>query len=445
MYHATSKRQRRLTTNKRRLLYILATVLFLGAAPVIIMYAQGYRVRLSTRQVYRTVSLAVQSSPRDAAVELDHELRGKAPITITGLFPGSYDLTITKAEYQPWSAKLDFGSRSLTIAPHLAPQSASQARLELTDIIGRLSDRRGGVLLLQRRDGGVARLLRYIVPDRQLSELLVLNNWDQTTARLELSDDGSRLAIIGPTRLIAVDLRVPSALNIQTVRYSDGAAVRMSGSHEALYLNESGTIWRLTLASGEARVIVGSGVRDFVIVENLLAIISDLEDFSLRLLDAKSGISTGTNFSEISDHARFVSAHGRTVVIRDGHNSLLFDTSRREIVRLEIEDITEVVYASDGATAILRSMTDVWELSVNDRQGTLVRRLSDLSGASRLPVTSLVFILTSRSLEAVDPLYPSAQAGTYEISQTFTSLTVVTDDTLMLSSDTGVEFLSFLD
>ncbi|MBI5405169.1 MAG: hypothetical protein HY976_02985 [Candidatus Kerfeldbacteria bacterium] len=273
----------------------------------------------------------------------------------------------------------------------------------------------------------------------------MLNKWDQSAARLELSTEGSRLAIIGSTRIMIVDLRTTSQAIVQTISYHDGATAYLSASHGTVYINDSGTVWQFTPTSGESRVIIGSGVRDLAIVDESLVIISDQSTLPLQLVDVKSGVVTGADLTAITGNARFVATRGRIVIMRDGHDTFLFDATRRELSRLAIEDITEVEFVPDGTIATLRSLTDVWELNVNDRQSTLVRRISDLRGASRLPGVDMAFILSARSLEAVDPLYPSAQAGSYEIGQDFSGLAAITDNVLMLWSDSAIELLSFSD
>ena len=113
----------------RRILLIISCVLFAIVAPLIILYAMGYRGEL--------VGVAIiDAAPRKAIVEVNGKLYGTLPRSIPNLLPGRVAVRVTKEGYAPWEKKIEIlpGAatelRSIQLLPSnmdrdvLIPQSA---------------------------------------------------------------------------------------------------------------------------------------------------------------------------------------------------------------------------------------------------------------------------------------------------------------------------------
>lgn len=111
---------------KRTILFFVFILLFLAATAATILYAQGYRVRLSwppswDQTLQRTGMLMLETTPRGAKVHLEKEGRTylfgdnisdpdengyKTPTKIKHLTPGEYQLTLKREGYWSWEKKV---------------------------------------------------------------------------------------------------------------------------------------------------------------------------------------------------------------------------------------------------------------------------------------------------------------------------------------------------
>ncbi len=85
---------------RRRIVYILAFVVFAIAAPLVLAATFGYRWQPSIG-ITKTGLIVVQADPR-AIVRLNGVVQGQTPKRMAGLAPGSYQLELVRAGYTSW-------------------------------------------------------------------------------------------------------------------------------------------------------------------------------------------------------------------------------------------------------------------------------------------------------------------------------------------------------
>ncbi|MFA4871862.1 MAG: PEGA domain-containing protein [Patescibacteria group bacterium] len=102
----------------RRVTYITFIIIFLILAPLIVLYAQGYRFNLKRGKIQKTGILIVSSAPRAAAIYLNGKLVEKkdTPARIERLLPGDYEIKLTKNGYHDWNKKLPIYDNGTTFA-----------------------------------------------------------------------------------------------------------------------------------------------------------------------------------------------------------------------------------------------------------------------------------------------------------------------------------------
>lgn len=85
---------------------IASTLAFVIIAPVVVLYAMGYRSPFwePTQQVVGV--LQVEAIPQDVMISIEGEKQGTAPRFISNLQPGSLPVLLTKDGYRPWSKNL---------------------------------------------------------------------------------------------------------------------------------------------------------------------------------------------------------------------------------------------------------------------------------------------------------------------------------------------------
>jgi len=102
----------------RRIIYISFIVIFLVAAPLIILYTMGYRYNFTKGRVQKTGILSVTSAPRGADIYLNgiKYASSQTPAKIEKLLPGDYEIKLSKNGYYDWQKKLAVYENGTTFA-----------------------------------------------------------------------------------------------------------------------------------------------------------------------------------------------------------------------------------------------------------------------------------------------------------------------------------------
>src|SRR3989344_4089024 len=95
-----------MTTRSRVLLIVSGLIIFMIAAPSIVLLARGFRYDFSQNRIVETGTLGVKAEPRGARVFLNGEALKTTPLTYRFLKPGEYSLEIQKDNYFPWKKRI---------------------------------------------------------------------------------------------------------------------------------------------------------------------------------------------------------------------------------------------------------------------------------------------------------------------------------------------------
>lgn len=90
----------------RLFVYLLTTVLFLGGAAVALLIARGYTIDIASGEINETGLLVLNSTPNDAFITVDNELRDSRTSTRVKLPGGEYQVKIDRPEVVPWEKRL---------------------------------------------------------------------------------------------------------------------------------------------------------------------------------------------------------------------------------------------------------------------------------------------------------------------------------------------------
>ncbi len=119
----------------RLLIIIPLFIIFVIAAPALILYGEGYRYDWQNKRLGRTGNFFIDSSPREATILLNNQslkgpwyqkwfihkkilgmpdIQGATPTVINNLLPNKYDITIKKTGYRPWHKILEIKPQTTT-------------------------------------------------------------------------------------------------------------------------------------------------------------------------------------------------------------------------------------------------------------------------------------------------------------------------------------------
>ena len=101
----------------RRITYSIFFLLFFIIAPVLTMYALGYRYDFKTGNLEKNGAFYVKSYPRGSDIFIDgQKIDKKTPTQITSVKAGTYKLMVKKDLYAPWEKELTVNPGQTTFA-----------------------------------------------------------------------------------------------------------------------------------------------------------------------------------------------------------------------------------------------------------------------------------------------------------------------------------------
>jgi hypothetical protein len=91
----------------RRWLLFTSVVIFLGMAPILILYAMGYRAGTSVADPQPIGVALIEAMPRGALVEVDGNVLGASPRSLTNLRSGPIQIKVSAPGYVSWEKRID--------------------------------------------------------------------------------------------------------------------------------------------------------------------------------------------------------------------------------------------------------------------------------------------------------------------------------------------------
>lgn len=99
----------------RRAIAFFFIALFLISAPILIIYTAGYRYNFKKGDLQKTGALVIATVPKNASVSLNAKtLEDKTPVRLNNILPDTYEITLRKDNYYPWSKKLEIRPQETT-------------------------------------------------------------------------------------------------------------------------------------------------------------------------------------------------------------------------------------------------------------------------------------------------------------------------------------------
>lgn len=109
----------------RTILFWACVILFLTAAPTVVLYSQGYRINLRPAEgakiITQTGGLFLKVVPKQTEVYVNGELKNKTDfffgsVLIGNLLPGKYEVEVQKDGFYPWTKTLQIQEKQVTEA-----------------------------------------------------------------------------------------------------------------------------------------------------------------------------------------------------------------------------------------------------------------------------------------------------------------------------------------
>lgn len=101
----------------RRLIYSFFILIFVIAAPLVVLYTAGYRYNFQKHKTEQVGVLFINTLPKDTQIYINDNLAdNNRPLRLANLRPNYYQVKVTKDGYYPWQKTLEVKSQASTLA-----------------------------------------------------------------------------------------------------------------------------------------------------------------------------------------------------------------------------------------------------------------------------------------------------------------------------------------
>lgn len=254
----------------RRIIYGLFIALFLLLAPAVIFYASGYRYNFKKNKLQETGALFLETLPKGAAISLENQLTGRQTNSqINNLLAGEYPVKLTLDGYHDWQKKLPVYPETVTFAKAvvLFKNNAAIEQLIGEAVLNAWPDHGGQkiIALTDQRELWLADLSRQTAEPLALSYQVANNfeliSWSPSDKKILAQDQNGYLVVNAEKPEEIVFLADISTLNFQAVKW-DGE------NDNLLYARAGSTIYKINLASQEARAVNAKTNGDFFAIND---------------------------------------------------------------------------------------------------------------------------------------------------------------------------------
>jgi len=109
---------------KQKILFFIFLLIFLIVAPILVLYAQGYRFDLRGRKITQTGGIFIKATPRQAQIYLDNKLVKTTDFLfgsalIENLLPQKHHIVIQKEGFYSWEKNLETKEKEVTEARNI--------------------------------------------------------------------------------------------------------------------------------------------------------------------------------------------------------------------------------------------------------------------------------------------------------------------------------------
>lgn len=162
----------------RRILYLFFFLIFFITAPIVILWAEGFRYNFTKHQLQKSGVLFLESKPSKAEIYLNGKLQNdKTTARLKNLLPDDYQVEIKKDGYQTWQKKLAVYSGQTTFAQYvrLFKQNSEIKNILSKSIILASQKIEDSLAIIYQAENEVLKLGLFNLANQNLKELNTLN------------------------------------------------------------------------------------------------------------------------------------------------------------------------------------------------------------------------------------------------------------------------------
>ncbi|MFA5029237.1 MAG: PEGA domain-containing protein [Patescibacteria group bacterium] len=362
-----------MTLFHRRLIYVFFIVVFLLAAPAVILYTQGYRYNLKKSRVQKTGIFIISSLPRRANIYLNGEpFPNTTPARLENILPGDYEVKLTKDGYHDWQKKLTVLENSTTFAEKIIlwknSQPVSLSSVSPSDWLTAPDQKKAAIinknqlLFLDFSDGK-------LLPLADLSQYstVSLEGWSNTSKKILVKTSPDQT---GDYLVYTIEQKInktPFKISGQKYRLMKWD---LENDNLLYGLNEQGA-WQIDLFSGQEKLLYAdTGIRDFLFLDG------QYYSFKDQKLNKVQPNGQNPEFLEEvrCDDCLFANRYFPKVILLDKKAQKTFIADPDQIDPLIKLDSGQIDWLKDGSL-LLSNQWELWIYENKKNEPELITRL----------------------------------------------------------------------
>ncbi|MBU4482162.1 PEGA domain-containing protein [Patescibacteria group bacterium] len=399
------------TLTHRRILYSLFFLVFFITAPIVILWAEGYRYNFSQHRLQKTGVLFLESKPARAEIYLNNKLQNaKTTARLKNLLPDEYLVEIKKEGYQPWQKKLKVEEGQTTFTQYIR-LFKSDPKIEniLTKKITLTSQVVNNDLALVFTENNSNFLAIFSLENKKLTELTALNFMPQ---EIELSPQAKFILLTTPyAEKLVFDIAQQKIINLTSLAQKNAQTARwqIDERDEILFLQTTNGLLKTNLVSKESIALLNFPILDFYISNSSIYF---LQNSNSQILLNKAELNDLKNIQTlvtlpISDNYEFQKSSNKYLSLLDKKNSIFY------LMRLEdnppaggkeiFPEVDYIRWSPDEKTVLLANDFEILVYDLEKQEKNLIVRLSQKIFSARwYPIATHIVYLTADNIKTVE-------------------------------------------
>ena len=368
----------------RRFYYSIVIVAFVIIAPILVLYATGYRYDFESG-AYKTGVLSTTTHPKRSQVYLNEKLVAKkTPAVIENLKPGEYQLTIKKDGFWSWQKNVNVISSQATVLENITLIKNSNPRLIDQGDLASFSQSpskeyiayidSNNLKTLKLKDGS---LDSYSLPSNR-----------HGTVKLKWSTDSNTLLIVAKNNYI----QESSVLNISDKKITKITDQLLQNcrqlefsfkNNNLIYCLADNYVWQIDLVNQKRTNFLDKKVKALISNKDEIYFISESEQV-LHLYSLKpDDPAKQTRLAELPSANDFSlnNENQNALLIFDNQNSRLYLMENNMAVEIPVNDVESFCWSNDRELLLVLSELELWLYNHQKKQTELVSRLSSPVGS----------------------------------------------------------------
>ncbi|MDX9893274.1 MAG: PEGA domain-containing protein [Patescibacteria group bacterium] len=430
----------------RRLIYLSFIAAFLIIAPIISLYASGFKYNFKTGRLEKTGIIYIDSKPKGSEIYINNEPAGKTPKRFSRMLPESYQITVQKQGYYSWQKELEVQSGLTTFAKNiiLFKQTLPISLVEGQIIIFEISPNKEKIFYsLDKAEMAELRLLNIktgddflvAVLDKKTYNQLEFIEWSPSQQKIvirQLVGDFNKYLIFDVDTLKTKDLFDITSLNFDKISWD-------KTNDAFLYGRRQEVLYQINLAENNTSPILSANITDFAVTNDQIFYINELaNEMFLNRTTIQGREATEPQKIKLPAPSKFNIQVGNNnfLVLLDQKTNDLFIVKSSAF---ETQDISQEIILQDRAKKIIWNKNknrllyytdfEIWTFNPETGQKDLITRYgSAIDNAIWLPGNSYLIYQTENEIRIIE-LWVDEVKNDLQLTQTNTISNIATDDT----------------